>query len=201
MTMTEGMVEEWYVPDGGRVEKGQLLYRLETEKVNLDVDADVSGTVRHGVAVGVMMKPGDVIGVIYGPGETVPASGSTPVPVTPAPVAKADAPTPAPGKAQAAGERASSSPAARRLARELNVDIAAVIGTGPGAHYERKDATRGAPLLRRRYLPPSYRERRFTEGIRKTIAHGCSTPAWLGTTDDGHGGHGRCREAANAEMA
>ncbi len=40
MTMTEGMVEEWYVPDGGTVEKGELLYRLETEKVNLDVDAD-----------------------------------------------------------------------------------------------------------------------------------------------------------------
>ena len=45
MTMTEGMVEEWYVPDGGTVEKGELLYRLETEKVNLDVDADASGIV------------------------------------------------------------------------------------------------------------------------------------------------------------
>src|SRR5215468_7430848 len=73
MTMTEGMVEEWYVPDGGHVEKGQLLYRLETEKVNLDVDADASGTVRHGVAVGVTMKPGDVIGFIYETDEAVPA--------------------------------------------------------------------------------------------------------------------------------
>ena len=29
MNMTEGVVEEWYIPDGGSVTKGQLLYRLE----------------------------------------------------------------------------------------------------------------------------------------------------------------------------
>src|SRR5262245_50435169 len=91
MTMTEGMVEEWYVPDGGHVEKGQLLYRLETEKVNLDVDADVSGTVRHGVAVGVMMEPGAVIGTIYAAGETVPAQSGTQAPVATAPAATASA--------------------------------------------------------------------------------------------------------------
>ena len=33
------------IADGAKVEKGQLLYRLETEKVNLDVDAESSGTV------------------------------------------------------------------------------------------------------------------------------------------------------------
>ena len=50
MNMTEGVVEEWYIPDGGNVTKGQLLYRLETEKVNLDVDAELDGIVRHVVA-------------------------------------------------------------------------------------------------------------------------------------------------------
>src|SRR6476660_3754337 len=74
MTMTEGMVEEWYVPDGGTVKQGELLYRLETEKVNLDVDADASGIVKHGVEVGVTMQPGDVIGHIYAPGETIPST-------------------------------------------------------------------------------------------------------------------------------
>jgi pyruvate dehydrogenase E2 component (dihydrolipoamide acetyltransferase) len=73
MTMTEGMVEEWYVQDGGTVQQGELLYRLETEKVNLDVDADASGIVKHGVAVGVTMQPG-VIGHIYAPGEAVPSA-------------------------------------------------------------------------------------------------------------------------------
>ena len=41
MTMHEGTVEEWYIGDGERVEAGALLYRLETEKVNLDVDAEI----------------------------------------------------------------------------------------------------------------------------------------------------------------
>src|SRR4029453_12787954 len=65
MTMTEGMVEEWYVPDGGTVKEVELLYRLENEKVNLDVYAHASGIVKHGVAVGVTMLPGDVIWYIY----------------------------------------------------------------------------------------------------------------------------------------
>jgi len=52
MTMTEGVVEEWYIADGDSVQAGELLYRLETEKINLDVDAEASGVVRHLVGVG-----------------------------------------------------------------------------------------------------------------------------------------------------
>ena len=62
MSMTEGVVEEWYIADGDRVETGELLYRLETEKVNLDVDAEASGTVKHLVGEGITMAPGDVVG-------------------------------------------------------------------------------------------------------------------------------------------
>ena len=43
MNMTEGVVDEWYIPDGSTVEVGEMLYRLETEKVNLDVDAEAEG--------------------------------------------------------------------------------------------------------------------------------------------------------------
>ena len=73
MSMTEGVVEEWYIPDGERVEVGQLLYRLETEKVNLDVDAEAAGTVKHAVAEGITMEPGDVVGYIFADGEDIPA--------------------------------------------------------------------------------------------------------------------------------
>ncbi len=93
MTMTEGMVEEWYVPDGGTVKQGELLYRLETEKVNLDVDADASGIVKHGVEVGVTMQPGDVIGHIYAPGEAIPSTAPSAPAVAPvAPAAAASRP-------------------------------------------------------------------------------------------------------------
>ena len=72
MNMTEGVVEEWYIADGATVDKGELLYRLETEKVNLDVDAETSGIVKHLVGEGVTMKPGDVVGYIYAADETIP---------------------------------------------------------------------------------------------------------------------------------
>jgi pyruvate/2-oxoglutarate dehydrogenase complex dihydrolipoamide acyltransferase (E2) component len=148
MTMTEGMVEEWYVPDGGTVKQGELLYRLETEKVNLDVDADASGTVKHGVGVGVSMQPGDVIGHIYTAGEAIPSTGpsasaaATPAPVAAVavrPVAVASAPT-----SIAVGGRLLSSPAARRLAGEMNVDIASVRGTGPGGRIVEADVRAAA---------------------------------------------------------
>ncbi len=59
MNMTEGVVEEWYIADGATVQTGELLYRLETEKVNLDVDAETSGVVKHLVAEGAAPRRGD----------------------------------------------------------------------------------------------------------------------------------------------
>ena len=55
MSMTEGMVSEWYIPDGGAVKKGELVYALETEKVNLDVDAEADGIVKHLAEPGVCL--------------------------------------------------------------------------------------------------------------------------------------------------
>ena len=74
MNMTEGVVEEWYIPDGGTVSEGELLYRLETEKVNLDVDAEATGIVKHLVGEGITKEPGDIVGYIYAAGEEIPTS-------------------------------------------------------------------------------------------------------------------------------
>ena len=78
MTMHEGTVEEWYAGDGERVEAGALLYRLETEKVNLDVDAESAGIVKHLVAAGTTLEPGDVVGYLYADGEAIPNVLPTP---------------------------------------------------------------------------------------------------------------------------
>ena len=72
MSMTEGVVDEWYVGDGDRVEVGELLYRLETEKVNLDVDAEVAGVVKHLIGEGITKEPGDVVGYIFDIDEEIP---------------------------------------------------------------------------------------------------------------------------------
>jgi pyruvate dehydrogenase E2 component (dihydrolipoamide acetyltransferase) len=155
MTMSEGVVAEWYVADGASVEKGALLYRLETEKVELDVDADASGTVKHWVAENVTLAPGDLIGFIFAPGEAVPADlsalaksvpGAAPALVTasaPARPVAASAASPA-ASSREAGGRALSSPAARRLARELGVEIAALAGSGPGGRVVEADVRAAA---------------------------------------------------------
>lgn len=150
MNMTEGVVEEWYIADGGAVEKGELLYRLETEKVNLDVDAETSGTVRHIVAEGVTMKPGDVVGYIYAAGEEIPdvlpgADAGTAAEAPPPAAAAAAPAAPAPAGASVdEGGRLLSSPAARRLARELDVDITALAGSGPGGRIVEADVQAAA---------------------------------------------------------
>ena len=151
MNMTEGVVEEWYVADGASVNAGDMLYRLETEKVNLDVDAETNGVVKHLVEEGVTMKPGDVVGYIYAANEPVPevlpAGGAADAASGDAVSAAAvDAPTVAAPKAgsAAADGRILSSPAARRLAGELKVDIAGLNGSGPGGRIVEADVQAAA---------------------------------------------------------
>jgi pyruvate/2-oxoglutarate dehydrogenase complex dihydrolipoamide acyltransferase (E2) component len=52
MTMTEGTVAEWRVADGAEVAAGQSIYRLETEKIEFEVEAESAGIVRHLVPAG-----------------------------------------------------------------------------------------------------------------------------------------------------
>ena len=154
MSMTEGMVSEWFIPDGGEVKKGELVYALETEKVNLDVDAEYDGIVKHLVDVGVMLSPGDVVGYIFESDEDVPntldgtltdtstdTSAKTLNSASPAaevPRPSATAKPVAPADASADGH-IKSSPAARRLAKELGIDYSRLSGTGPGGRIVEAD--------------------------------------------------------------
>ncbi|MDA1074474.1 MAG: dihydrolipoamide acetyltransferase family protein [Proteobacteria bacterium] len=140
MNMTDGIVEEWYIADGATVEKGQLLYRLETEKVNLDVDAELNGVVRHLVAEGVTMLPGDVIGYIYAPGEPIPdvlpesSGGSSAAAATVSTVSMPTTPS-----VTASDRTIKASPAARRLASERGIDLVTINGSGPGGRIVESD--------------------------------------------------------------
>ena len=160
MTMTEGIVEEWYVEDGATVDAGALLYRLETEKVNLDVEAETEGTVRHLVGAGETLEPGDVVGLIYAPGEDIPEVLPTPTRATPGEMPSVEPSAPASAApAPAAGERRPASPAARKRAGELGIDLATIAGTGPRGRITRADVERAA-TARETPSAPSAAERR-----------------------------------------
>lgn len=64
VSMENGELLEWYVDDGGQVEAGQSIYLLGTDKVENDVEAPASGTLRHVGQAGTTYSVGEVIGVI-----------------------------------------------------------------------------------------------------------------------------------------
>lgn len=150
MSMTEGVVDEWYIADGDRVEVGELLYRLETEKVNLDVDAEAAGIVKHVVAEGVTMEPGDVVGYIFADDEEIPAdlgaaaSSDSATPAQPPADEPAASLTNTSSQPQAAGGRIFASPAARRLAGELGIDYTTLQGSGPNGRIIEVDVQAAA---------------------------------------------------------
>jgi len=168
MTMTEGVVAEWYIADGEKVAKGELLYRLETEKVELEVDADDSGVVKHLVEAGVACEPGDVVGWIYAPDETIPdvlpkgeklAGDDLPLDEPAAGGQSAASPTPSvsPRAASSAlpaadiatrgvGGRILASPAARKLAHTRGIALESIRGTGPGGRIVEIDVPESGAL-------------------------------------------------------
>jgi pyruvate dehydrogenase E2 component (dihydrolipoamide acetyltransferase) len=146
MTMTEGTVAEWRVPDGGEVKTGEIIYKLETEKIEFEVEAEASGTVRHLVPEGTALEPGAVVAYILAPGEAMPAGV---VPVV-AQAATSGAPSSPSAGVRVASEdgRVAASPAARRLAKELGVDIDALAGSGPAGRVIEAD------VLAAKAMPP-----------------------------------------------
>ena len=63
-SMTEGTLIEWMVPDGSRVEVGQIIYRLETDKVENDIESPVAGTLHISGVEGEIYEVGTQIGQI-----------------------------------------------------------------------------------------------------------------------------------------
>ena len=148
MTMTEGMVSEWFIADGAEVKKGEMLYALETEKVNLDVDAEADGTVKHLVEAGVTLEPGDVVGYIFAQGENIPdllpGATSQPEVVESAEPVAVESAAPMAVEAVVSEGFVKASPAAKRLAKELDVNYLALQGTGPGGRIVEADVQSAA---------------------------------------------------------
>lgn len=137
MTMTEGTVAEWRVADGATVQAGEIVFHLETEKIEMEVEAEASGTVRHLVPEGTTLPPGAVVGYILAPGEAMPAQTQSvaPAPVTSGASRSASAAMNSTGE----GGRVLASPAARRLADELRVNLGDLAGTGPAGRITEAD--------------------------------------------------------------
>lgn len=159
MAMKDGKVVKWLKDDGEEVERGEPVVVVMSKKITYKVEAPAGGIVRHVVEPKETRPIGAVIGFIVEPGEEMPeVEEVSPVPAEEAPapeVEKAEKPTPEEEKER---RFVPASPAARRRAEKLSVDLTQVEGTGPDGlvtegdverFHEEKAAIRASPLARR----------------------------------------------------
>jgi len=173
LTMKEGTVVQWFKKEGDTVQKGEPMVEVLSEKVTYDVEAPESGIIRKILASEGSNVPVDqVIGVIVAPDETLTEAEITAH--APAPIVEETAAFPKPTVVTETAERVLASPAAKRLARELGVDLAHVKGTGPEGRIVEEDVKSFAEQAA---LKPRIREVIPLTGIRKTTAERVSLSA------------------------
>ena len=170
MAMSNGKVVKWLKEDGAEVKKGEPVVVVMSKKITYEVVAPADGVVRHVSHAKDTCDIGQIIGFITAPGEETPKVESVApaeVPVT----AKAPPPAaPAEKKVPREEKRFPSSPAARRLARELGVDISRV--TPAGRRVTEKDVQRFCDEQARISISPLARQMAEVEGLDITTIQG-----------------------------
>ncbi len=149
-TTEAATVERWLVQEGERVEQGQPICEVETDKALVQVEAPAAGTLRRQlIAAGTEVPPLTIVALVGDPAEPLPAvdpfarTAGGPQPAAPAAAGPAATPSAAQSSAPAGG-RPVASPRARRLADELGVDLGTVTGTGPGGKITDRDVQQAA---------------------------------------------------------
>ncbi len=148
LSMQVGTVIEWYKAEGEPVAKGEMLCEIEGDKATIAIDAPVSGILKKIVAArGDEFPVKQVMAYIGAPEDTVPGSeraapspSAAAGPAAASPAAASTQAASVPPQAAAASGRAS--PVAKRLAAELGVDLALVVGTGPDGLIGKDDVLR-----------------------------------------------------------
>jgi pyruvate dehydrogenase E2 component (dihydrolipoamide acetyltransferase) len=144
LTMEEGTILEWLVEDGTEITQGMAVLRIETDKVESDVESPGAGRFHRVGNQGDTYPCGALIGYLLADGEEPPVAK---VPASPAPVA-AQTSSPVASSAPIASNVATlprregrlfASPNARRVAKELGIDIETVVGSGPEGRITSED--------------------------------------------------------------
>lgn len=174
LTMKEGTVVEWFKKEGDTVQKGEPIVEVLSEKVTYDVEAPESGILRKILAQeGTSVPIDQAVGVIAAPDETV-SEMDLAQSFAPSTREEQIATTKPEAKVEDETERIIASPAAKRLARELSVDLSRVVGTGPEGRIVEEDVRR---FSEQPTIKPRVREVIPLVGIRKTTAERLSFSA------------------------
>ncbi|HLB68435.1 MAG TPA: dihydrolipoamide acetyltransferase family protein [Thermoplasmata archaeon] len=181
----EGEIVKWFVKEGQPIKENDLMVEVMTDKVTVQIPSPVTGKVLQIRAKdGEVVKVGQTIIVLGDEGETAPApsveAAPRPSARAPPPPAPRATPWPPPPTAAPVGP-ALATPAVRKLAREVGVNIDLIRGTGPGGRVTEEDvraASRGAPAIKPAVAVPELaptqpvgpEERIPIHGLRRRIA-------------------------------
>ena len=148
----EGTITRWLKKTGDRVERDEPLFEISTDKVDAEIPAPSAGILKEiKVAEGQTVPIQTVVAVIdagdtaavSAPAEAAVVSPAPAAPAAPAPSAAASQPVPPAAPAAPAarddGQKIRSSPLVRKMAKEHNVDLAAMQGSGAGGRISKKD--------------------------------------------------------------
>jgi pyruvate dehydrogenase E2 component (dihydrolipoamide acetyltransferase) len=173
-TMTEGKIVEWLKKPGDKVERGESVLVVESDKADMDVESfnegflaavlmPAGGTAPVGETIGLIVETEAEIAEVAAKAPAAPAAAAAPAPTpaaaaapaAPAPVAAPPTPAPVPvvaaavvAPASTASGRVVASPRARKLASQLGVDLNALRGSGPHGRIQAEDvlAATGQPI-------------------------------------------------------
>jgi pyruvate dehydrogenase E2 component (dihydrolipoamide acetyltransferase) len=198
--MESGTVVRWLKQEGDRVEKGEPLYEVDTEKVTQEVEADASGVLLKIAVQEGEVPVGQTVAVIGEEGEDVSEGEPEAEPQVDEEPQEEGSRAPARDEERARGReaeaavetapaelqpattdgRVKASPLARRIARERGIDLAQLRGTGPDGRIVAEDVERAEAAPRPTAVPAAVVGEAETEqlsSIRKTIARRL-TKAW-----------------------
>src|SRR5579863_6083051 len=149
-SIVEGTITKWLKKPGDKVQRDEPLFEISTDKVDAEIPSPAAGVLQEiKVAEGTTVQVNTVVGTIASDGEVPAKAAPKAAPVAekkaapPAPVAAKPAPPPEPQPVQEAShdedEHARSSPLVRKIAREHNVDLSQVSGSGLGGRITKQD--------------------------------------------------------------
>ncbi len=148
MNMEDGTLTKWLVEEGDEIAEGQPLVEIETAKINSELESPASGVVAHIMAdEGSLVKVGELVAVIAEPGENAPRPEPG-APTSPASARRRQ--RRADSRATGGGARRQVTPVARRLARENDISLDDVTGTGPRGRVTEQDVRDAIEVRRSR---------------------------------------------------
>ena len=139
--METGKVIKWLKQEGDRIQGGDILAEIETDKADVEMEAFGAGLLRKIlVPAGDLAPVGSLIGVIAEADEDIASVvAGAPAPTTAPAVAVTAAPAPSAQPVVPAAGRVKASPLAKKIAAQSGVDLRVIQGSGPGGRIVRRD--------------------------------------------------------------